>query len=76
MPSSVTSNEKSAASVYVEEDVPSMAGVQIDERRLLRKLDWRLLPIVTLLYLWSFLDRTNIGQPFIHFFENYCLIEL
>ncbi|KAJ7330994.1 MFS general substrate transporter [Mycena albidolilacea] len=60
MPStaSLTSNEKGS----VSSDVPSTADVSIDERRLLRKLDWRLLPILTLLYLWSFLDRTNIGN--------------
>ncbi|KAF9242592.1 major facilitator superfamily domain-containing protein [Melanogaster broomeanus] len=32
------------------------------DRRLLRKVDLRLLPILTLLYLLSFLDRTNIGN--------------
>jgi hypothetical protein len=29
---------------------------------LLRKLDWRILPILTFLYLVSFLDRGNIGN--------------
>ncbi|KAI5123157.1 hypothetical protein M0805_000860 [Coniferiporia weirii] len=33
-----------------------------EDRRLLRKVDWRLLPILTLLYLLSFLDRSNIGN--------------
>jgi hypothetical protein len=32
------------------------------EKKLLRKLDSRLLPWPTLLYLLSFLDRTNIGN--------------
>ncbi|ESK95026.1 mfs transporter [Moniliophthora roreri MCA 2997] len=32
------------------------------DRRLLRKVDLRLLPILTLLYLLSFLDRTNVGN--------------
>ncbi|KIJ17683.1 hypothetical protein PAXINDRAFT_111174 [Paxillus involutus ATCC 200175] len=32
------------------------------DRRLLRKIDLRLLPVLTLLYLLSFLDRTNIGN--------------
>lgn len=32
------------------------------EKRLLRKLDWRLIPWLCLLYLISFLDRTNIGN--------------
>ncbi|KAJ6579514.1 MFS general substrate transporter [Mycena vulgaris] len=62
MPSSVISDEKSAASASIGAEVPTMAGAQVDESRLLLKLDWRLLPIVTLLYLWSFLDRTNIGN--------------
>jgi sugar phosphate permease len=33
-----------------------------EDRKLLRKLDWHLIPIMTLLYLMSFLDRVNIGQ--------------
>lgn len=36
--------------------------VGINEKSLLRKLDYRLLPPVTLLYLLSFLDRSN-GAP-------------
>ena len=31
----------------------------INEKALLRKLDWKLLPALTLLYLLSFLDRSN-----------------
>lgn len=30
--------------------------------RLVRKIDWALLPLLSLLYLLSFLDRTNIGN--------------
>lgn len=30
--------------------------------KLLRKIDWRLLPILTLLYTLSYLDRGNIGN--------------
>jgi len=33
-----------------------------ERARLLRKLDWHLLPLVSLLYLLSFLDRANIGN--------------
>ncbi|RHZ54286.1 hypothetical protein Glove_428g67 [Diversispora epigaea] len=33
-----------------------------EERKLLRKMDSRLLPLVTLLYVLSFLDRVNIGN--------------
>ncbi|KAF8461685.1 major facilitator superfamily domain-containing protein [Kalaharituber pfeilii] len=38
---------------------------EFDEKRtqrLLRKLDWNLVPFLALLYLLSFLDRTNIGN--------------
>lgn len=31
-------------------------------KRLLRKMDWALLPFLALLYLLSFLDRANIGN--------------
>ncbi|GAA5959743.1 hypothetical protein JCM8115_004847 [Rhodotorula mucilaginosa] len=33
-----------------------------EEQRVLRKVDWALLPGLTLLYLLSFLDRSNIGN--------------
>ncbi|KAF9227226.1 MFS general substrate transporter [Gyrodon lividus] len=33
-----------------------------ERARILRKLDWHLLPFVSLLYLLSFLDRTNVGN--------------
>ncbi|KAJ9645515.1 hypothetical protein H2204_001095 [Knufia peltigerae] len=31
------------------------------ERQLTRKIDFRLLPILTVIYMWSLIDRTNIG---------------
>jgi hypothetical protein len=34
----------------------------VDERKLLRKIDWMLIPWLSLLYLSSFLDRTAIGK--------------
>ena len=33
-----------------------------EEKRLVRKIDWRILPVVTVLYLANFIDRTNIGN--------------
>lgn len=33
-----------------------------EETKIRRKLDFRLVPIVTLLYLLCFLDRANIGE--------------
>ena len=32
------------------------------EAALYRKIDWRLMPILSLMYLCSFLDRGNIGE--------------
>ncbi|KAK4211314.1 major facilitator superfamily domain-containing protein [Rhypophila decipiens] len=34
----------------------------INEKALLRKIDWHLLPAVGILYLLSFLDRSNVGN--------------
>jgi hypothetical protein len=34
----------------------------IDEKKLVRKIDWRILPGVILLYLLSFLDRSNVAN--------------
>ncbi|QGI75191.1 unnamed protein product [Fusarium fujikuroi] len=35
---------------------------EADTNRLIRKIDWSIIPFVSLLYLLSFLDRTNIGN--------------
>lgn len=35
---------------------------EVDEKKLLRKIDMRLIPWLSLLYLLSFLDRTSIGN--------------
>lgn len=34
----------------------------VAERKLLRKIDFRLIPILWLLFMLAFLDRTNIGN--------------
>lgn len=42
----------------------SRIRTQIDpelERRVRRKLDWHIIPLVSTLYLLAFLDRSNIG---------------
>jgi hypothetical protein len=33
-----------------------------EERKIRRKLDFRVVPLVTLLYLLCFLDRANVGE--------------
>ncbi|KAH7121811.1 major facilitator superfamily domain-containing protein [Dactylonectria estremocensis] len=43
--------------------VPESAGLdEVAVKRLIRKIDLKLLPLLTALYLLSFLDRTNIGN--------------
>ena len=36
--------------------------VGVDERRLMRRIDWHVVPWLALLYLLNFLDRGNIGN--------------
>lgn len=46
-------------SASLEDLVPDFSDV--DEKKLLRKIDFRVLPLFTIIYLISFLDRGNIG---------------
>ncbi|SCV73126.1 BQ2448_7051 [Microbotryum intermedium] len=43
-------------------DVPRVTYTAEEEKRMLRKIDWVLLPGLTFLYLLSFLDRSNVGN--------------
>jgi hypothetical protein len=44
-------------------DAEFLAGFTDDQRRqVLRKVDWRLVPMLLILYLISFIDRANIGM--------------
>ncbi|KAK6078421.1 high-affinity nicotinic acid transporter [Seiridium cupressi] len=54
-------DEKNVESVSVH--VTEAQGYDAQEtKRLLRKLDWHLIPFMSLIYLLCFLDRTNIGN--------------
>lgn len=55
----VDGDEKGAEPEVFNADV-DVSGV--DERKLMRKLDWHLIPWLSFLYLLSFLDRTSIGN--------------
>ncbi|KAL6304999.1 major facilitator superfamily domain-containing protein [Sparassis latifolia] len=56
-------NEKASLTTNEVDVVPSAEkSTAIAERKLVRKLDLRLLPVLTMLYLLSFLDRSNIGN--------------
>lgn len=47
----------------------------IDDKKLLRKIDWYLIPWLSLLYLLSFLDRTSIGKCVIQLCEYRIIID-
>ncbi|CAK5281322.1 unnamed protein product [Mycena citricolor] len=53
-------HEKDRTSAEAGSTTSELAPTEIG--RVLRKLDWHLLPFVSLLYLLSFLDRANIGN--------------
>lgn len=58
--------EKQVEDTTLAKDSSSLENaVEWDETttaKLLRKIDWKLIPFLALLYLLSFLDRTNIGN--------------
>ena len=61
-PASSAQMEKGAAKGSSINDDAFENHTGIQERALIRKLDRKLLPPVTLLYLLSFLDRSNVGN--------------
>jgi len=46
---------------FVAAESPKAVGFA-SEKRLLRKLDWHLLPLISVMHLLSFLDRSNFGN--------------
>jgi hypothetical protein len=59
LPGDLASNKESKTASSPESASVAEAQFTINEKALLRKLDLRLLPPLTLLYLLSFLDRSN-----------------
>ena len=57
LPEEARAVDSSDSEIALPDDTPG-----VDERALLRKLDRKLLPALTLLYLLSFLDRSNVGN--------------
>ncbi|KAG8532642.1 uncharacterized protein KY384_002519 [Bacidia gigantensis] len=57
--------EKHRDELSVSESLPQTHNENIDpelERRVVRKMDFRIVPLVSALYILSFLDRSNIGN--------------
>ncbi|EJD08568.1 MFS general substrate transporter [Fomitiporia mediterranea MF3/22] len=73
-PSGSASDEKQRFEAIEKLAVPQyQADVDtdhIDEKKLLRKLDWALIPWLSFLYLLSFLDRTSIGNAKLYHMEE------
>jgi hypothetical protein len=44
-------------SADAENAVTLSAFAHLDEKKILRKMDWHIIPVLTILYLFSFLDR-------------------
>lgn len=70
--SSMSSEEKGRATHLEQAQVynPDVDVSGVDERKLLRKLDWHLVPWLSFLYLLSFLDRTSIGNARLYGMEE------
>ncbi|KAF8634477.1 hypothetical protein AX15_000917 [Amanita polypyramis BW_CC] len=49
---------------------PDVDTSLVDERRLMRKVDWHVVPWLSVLYLLAFLDRGSIGNAKLYHLEN------
>ncbi|KAI0814876.1 MFS general substrate transporter [Irpex lacteus] len=49
---------------------PEVDVSHIDERKLMRRIDWHVVPWLALLYLLNFLDRGNIGNARLYNMQN------
>lgn len=54
---------ESPGATIVEEDYGFMQDCQPREKALMRKIDWRLLPILGALYAIALVDRVNVRWP-------------
>ena len=63
-PKNVKANPESAVVQDVPGSVycPDVDTSSIDERKLMRKIDWHVVPWLAVLYLLNFLDRGSIGN--------------
>ena len=55
----LSSTEKSH---HVQLEAAVEALDPVEEKKIRRKIDWRLIPILQLMYMLTFLDRVNIGN--------------
>lgn len=69
-PPSGASSPSPAYSSALPEDAPPGFTMTVNEKHLIRKLDRHIIPIVMALYLFSFLDRVNIGNARLYGLES------
>jgi len=61
-----TVHKEAYSSPATDSNAADYAYDQIEEKRLIRKVDWRLLPILGALYSIALIDRTNVSSnPFL-----------
>src|SRR5689334_4783030 len=53
--------ERDGVAATNDRGVDAEAFAEIEEKKLMRKIDWRLLPILGALYSISLIDRTNVS---------------
>ncbi|KAI0875918.1 major facilitator superfamily domain-containing protein [Hypoxylon argillaceum] len=58
----IEEDKRANASQSPDDSVSETIGPEVSEKSLLRKIDFHLLPAVGILYLLSFLDRSNVGN--------------
>ena len=76
---SASSNEKIGVDEERVSNAPDSVDLTldaIDEKKLLRKLDFALIPWLSFLYLLSFLDRTSIGNAKVSFKSGFSPSEI
>ncbi|KAK2013421.1 major facilitator superfamily transporter [Colletotrichum eremochloae] len=56
------SESEGSGAIATARDITAASFAHLDEKKILRKMDLRLIPMLALLYLLSFLDRGNIGN--------------
>lgn len=66
VPTEVSSIDKAESS----SNDPQLGYDESATKRLVRKIDLNLLPVLAILYLLSFLDRTNIGNARLYSLEK------
>ena len=71
---------KKRGSIVAEERVdgpeiyrPDVDVSTVDERKLMRKIDWHIVPWMSVLYLLSYMDRANIGNARVCGLNRLCI---